>query len=323
MKKVFSTTQEVYHQWAAWGMYNSACHVQPNEGHGRNSSKSVSFDSEYAYSYSTEMAFWFWDCVLLNTGKYSSSTTKHQGQIRNSIAEEQQIIEIPCNSKGKVFLPYKVINAFQQEMDYLISKLDKARNKGKYTEQLYNLGRNIQRYVHFLGDHQNNRTIDATNYLDIDISILMAMVTAIDAKDLLQSVNRYRIEKEKYLKEIKRKNLAIEKWQFRAALKDWRNNKSAQCPYIINESKSYVRITADGNNIETHRHARVPTKDAMRLYQLATKQRLKAKELQKSLPVGSYILRSIAANGDCVVGCHSFTWTELNRCFKQYQQLKA
>ena len=87
----YSSNLQTSHAWA-----NSI------SNQGRNSNNSLNFRENVIYSYNTPMAEFIEDTniVLLNTEKYSVTTSAHQSIIRNSIPYRYDIIEIPFSGRG-------------------------------------------------------------------------------------------------------------------------------------------------------------------------------------------------------------------------------
>lgn len=74
-----------------------------------------------------------------------------------------------------------------------------------------------------------------------------------------------------------------------------------------------------GDILETSHGASVPLAHAVKVFQFVKLCRDKGtpwKRNGKTIRVGHFQVDSIAANGDFVAGCHSFTWTEIERVAK-------
>ena len=76
-----------------------------------------------------------------------------------------------------------------------------------------------------------------------------------------------------------------------------------------------IHLRVKGERVETSAGAQVTCKTALALFALCTRQRVKGLPWSGEPPfvVDHFELRSIAANGDCIVGCHSLAYAEMQR----------
>ena len=99
---------------------------------------------------------------------------------------------------------------------------------------------------------------------------------------------------------------------FEEQLVDWRARKRAKLTAW--NPGFYLRMSRDKKYVETSRGAVVPVGDARKLFKLCALVRLGAGHVYSSgraVSVGPYALRTIEPNGDCVVGCHTLKYEEM------------
>lgn len=99
---------------------------------------------------------------------------------------------------------------------------------------------------------------------------------------------------------------------FEEQLVDWRARKRAKL--AVWNRGFYLRMSRDKKYVETSHGAVVPVGDARKLFKLCALIRRDAISVCSTALVGSvgpYALRTIEPNGDCVVGCHTLKYEEM------------
>ena len=100
---------------------------------------------------------------------------------------------------------------------------------------------------------------------------------------------------------------------FEEQLADWRARKRAKL--AVWNRGFYLRMSRDKKYVETSHGAVVPVGDARKLFKLCALVRRDANGSVYSpalaVGVGPYTLRTIEPNGDCVVGCHTLKYEEM------------
>lgn len=94
----------------------------------------------------------------------------------------------------------------------------------------------------------------------------------------------------------------------------WLDGVPVALPWEVAQTPSggaYVRVRE--NVVETSSGARVPLAHAKRLLAMAAQIRASGREWAGSVPVGAFVLRHIAPNGDARVGCHFLEFAEMLR----------
>lgn len=112
--------------------------------------------------------------------------------------------------------------------------------------------------------------------------------------------------------ERRRTKTQREEKSFEEKLVDWRARKRAKL--AVWNRGFYLRMSRDKKYVETSHGAIVPVGDARKLFKLCALIRRDAKSVYSPNPavgVGHYTLRTIEPNGDCVVGCHTLKYEEM------------
>lgn len=314
-KHVFSSTEQVIHAWA-----NKATDW------GRNSG-SCSFDGDVIYSYRTKMGYMCQNTgyTILNAGKYSITTSGQQSSISQAIPYNMRsrIIEIDLSGYGRGsgadFEPRDMIKAFKDEVESICLKLAKARKKSKYCEQLDAVRRNVEKYQGYL---IACKELALTNrYASANKNELA------EVANLIKSFENYgdlELKAKAYLKEQEEKEkarLETLKYEFETSLQEWREHKT---DYVKHKhdfqsgeyATDFVRLSKDGLYFETHRGAKVRKTEGILLYKALVGYIVKLTPLELPMQVGAFTLTKVEANGDCVVGCHKFKFTELEAAYK-------
>lgn len=315
-KHVFSCTEEVAHAW-----------VNKSTDWGRNGTSSISFDGDVIYSYRTKMGYMCQNTgyTILNVGKYSITTSGQQSTIYSSIpyGMRSRIIEVDLSGYGRGngadFEPRDIIGAFKSEVESICLKLAKARKKSKYCEQLDGVRRNVEKYQGYL---IACKELALTNrYASVDKSELA------EVERLIKSFENYgdlELKAKAYLKEQEaREKARLEtlKAEFETSLQEWREHKTDTVKHRYDfqsgeYATDFVRLSKDGLYFETHRGAKVRKTEGVLLYKALVGYIAKLTPLELPMQVGAFNLTKAETNGDCVVGCHKFKFTELEAAYK-------
>lgn len=319
-KHVFSNTQEVCHAWA-----------NKTTDWGKNSSGSISFDGDVIYSYRTKMGKMCENTgyTLLNSGKYSITTSGQQNDIYNAIPYGMRsrciFIDLSGYNRGNGanFDVATVIKSFKDEVESICFKLAKARKKSKYCEQLDQTRVGVEKYKGYLLACKN------LNLTSPDAFATDAEFAEVDA--LIKSFENYgdlELKAKAYLKEqAEREKARLEnlRSEFETSLQEWREHKIDNVRHKYDFQDEYktdfVRLSQDGKYFETHKGAKVLKSAGLLLFKLATA--IKNKEqwaLSKEFPMQvdnmQFTINNINSDGSCVIGCHKFKLEEFENVFK-------
>lgn len=327
-KHVFSNTQEVCHAWA-----------NKTTDWGKNGSGSISFDGDVIYSYGTKMGKMCENTgyTLLNSGKYSITTSGQQSDIYNAIPYGMRskciFIDLSGYNRGHGanFDVATVIKSFSDEVQSICLKLAKARKKSKYCEQLDQTRVGVEKYKGYLLACKN------LNLTSPDAFATDAEFAEVDA--LIKSFENYgdlELKAKAYLKEqAEREKARLEtlRSEFETSLQEWREHKSDYVKHTYDfqdDCKTdFVRLSKDGKYFETHKNAKVPFNVGIQLFRVCAniKNKCVGYETEFKFPMQfrgtPFVLNEVKADGSCVVGCHRFSFSELNNMCKIAQPTLA
>ena len=326
-RHVFSSNLQTVHAWA-------------NQETDWGRSSSVSFEGERIYSYRTLMAIMHQKTgyTLLNERKYSVTTSSHQSDIINAIPYNMRsrCIYIDCvgdNSCGlgmSIFNPRFVIKAFTDSKQSIIEKLSVARKREKYQDELIFLRENIQKYIGFLTACKEKSLTGSYEYAtELEFTELANLANIENLAELEAGA----LERKKRQREEERKRLKEREEEFLTALAEWREHKRDDVPYTYDFQHYYktdfVRLSKDGKYFETHKRAKVPFNVGIQLFRVCAniKNKCVGYETEFKFPMEfrgtPFVLNEVKADGSCVVGCHRFSFSELNNMCKIAQPTLA
>lgn len=171
------------------------------------------------------------------------------------------------------------------------------------------------------------QTFDAVN---VEAAGIMVEREARAARALakLTPAVRERREKEKAARADKAARSKALQWATaEEKLAGWREGLKVQTYQLPRspERAAYIRATGvkrnkageiTGGTLETSQGARVPLRDAVRVYQflVCIRERGEAWEPRglRSIRVGQFMVNRVDASGDFVAGCHRFAWPEIH-----------
>lgn len=264
MKKVFSNSSDVIHLFAQRSQAEANCSNVFFEGDRIWSYGRHYLLAEFIKNNSGDEAIW------INDSGYSVTTAKHISEVTYATRQYRQFFELSTN-------PQKVIN----HLEVLADKLSRARKPELYISEAENLFSKFEEFQAWKGE-----TNDKVNLLKIwDIINVFRGAEYSD----------YLAKKEKLIKEAERLRKKEAKKQFRKELKEFFTYKRS---YIYRSTgEDYLRISQDGEFIETSQRVRVPIKEAKILYLL-----IKNGKDIKGHNIGGYTV--ISLNGVLKIGCH-------------------
>lgn len=280
MKKVFRSTSEV-------------CHVYAQRLQTEGRAGNVFFEGNiiYSYGYHYELARFFQNAnnetaILINDRGYSVSTSKHIGCITSATSHYTQFFVTETNGKDIL-----------KELESLAKKLVKARKPEIYIRQAKNLYQRYTEYCTFVGEKHELHNL---------ISKVYNVFNTLE-------INEYFEEKEKELKKIEQRKIRKEKKQFKQDLELFFNHEKDFLADKFN-NESFVRLSKDGEKIETSKGVRVDAKDAKKLYQL-----IKAGKDIKGYKIDYYTVISI--NGTLKIGCHNINIKNMHEVGEKLLQM--
>ena len=273
MKKVFRNTDEVIHVFAQRTQYE-----------GQNQSRSIFFYGDKIYSYGHHYLLGeFIDdkTILINDKGYSRTTAEHIGKLRFATNHYRQFFVTRTN----IDLVYDEVNALLKK----IEASRKAQTKKGYINTIISLEYSLTSYLKYVKDKE---TLKSVKYKSI---VKYAKIVQDDTLliDLEHDLNKAK-------KEARRFN--IEKTK--KAINDF---YQGSLNYLNNIPHALLRLSKEGDTIETSRGANVPLNEAKILYH-----RINTGKCIKGFKIGHYTTIGIKDN-TIKIGCHDIKLEEVHK----------
>lgn len=273
MKKVFKNTDEVIHVFA-----------QRTQKEGRNQSSSVFFfkDKIYSYGYHYLLGEFIDDkTILINDKGYSRTTQKHIGKLSYATNHYRQFFATQTN-----------VDLVYNKVFDLLLKIEASRKpqtKQGYINRVVYLADKMTQYHTYNNDTQ---TIEGDKFKSV---IKYAKIVQDDTLliDLEHNLNEAK-------KKTQRKKRARTQEQITKFYEGTIN-------YLNNIPHALLRLSKEGNTIETSRGANVPLNEAKILYH-----RINTGKCIKGFKIGYYT--TIGIKDDTIkIGCHDIKLDEVNK----------
>jgi hypothetical protein len=309
-KIVYSSPREICHLWA-----------NQSQNKARTSKRTVSFFGNELYSYSTKIAELFpeHNFAMVTTRNYSITRAKHQRYLRNALPSHYRIIEVYDS-----FRPENIIDHFKANLETQIAKLKNARTPAKYLVEIEKQRRNAELYLQNFSEIYKGgftRAGEERFYQQLT-ELIEAQSKFADTADSKALAKAYTQDKEAKEKE-KREQIREE---YNARVKAWKNHERDSEGKLITVPQSqiqimcgetdFARLSKDGKEFESHRGARIPKNAGLALFRIITAFITEGKEVELPITIGSYTLNNIYAEGNCVIGCHRFSYEELKSVYE-------
>ena len=274
MKKVFSNTSEVVHVFA-----------QQTQSEGRNQSGSIYFKDNRIYSYGSHYLlgeFINSETIIINDYGYSVTTSKHINEL------------IYATSQYNRFYTSSIdIKHVQTEIDYNIKKLAKANKPEIYISNITKLESNLSKWVDYCKDNKiKKQHFSKYNFIVNKSDYKYKKIVKI-SNNLLTTETIEKIKEKGKKESIKQK--AKDK-------KELKNKIDKFNTYKIDRFKigefDYLRLSQNGQFVETSQHIRIEKNEAKKLY-FAIKKKIDI----KGQKIGYYTINKID-NKALTVGCH-------------------
>lgn len=303
MKTVFSNSMTA-HVWA-----------QQSQPHGH--SGSMSFDGDTLYSYRTPIArivpLTVGSVALVTSQRYSITTSsKHMPTVRRALPE--------------------TIRAFYVDNVRATSKREHSENLAalvlNYTRQLLHFRRMLSEPYSY--DHIEELSATAFAYADAfaldppsinamaDIEAIKEYRAAREARNNtpegIAKRERSRAKREEYRANKEARERAKRQAAINEAVTRFRAGDPRQGYIGGMDGGALLRVSNDGERVETSQGATVPIADAKRAIAFVDRIRKAGagwKRNGERFPVGDFQLDSVDAVGNVRAGCHSIDWIEI------------
>lgn len=309
-KIVFSSAREICHLWA-----------NQSQNEARDSNRRISFYGTELYSYGVKIAELFpsHSIAMVTTRNYSHTTSKHQRYLRDALLSRYTIIEAYDS-----FRPERIIHHFNEQLEIQISKLKNARTPAKYLVEIDKQLKNAERYLQnfsYIYTDSFTRAGEERFYQQLT-ELIEAQSKFVDSADSKALAKAYTQDKE--TKENEKREQMRE--EFNRRVKAWQNHErddkdqpitipQSQIQIMVSET-DFARLSKDGTQFESHRGARIPKEHGLALFRMIKAFVTEGKEVILPISIGQYTLGRVDKEGDCVIGCHRFSYTELERVYK-------
>ena len=274
MRTVLKNTSEVVHTFAQ---------KTQNEGRAGN----VFFEKKnFLYSYGRHylLAQFITDNdIIINDTGYSVSTSKHIAAVTYATRQYNQYFVIEIDAR-------KVFNRMRE----LLTKLGKARKPENYLYEIENLYTSFTSFQNYIRKNRIN-----TSFLCAKNSKEYKGIVKIYKNTRPENISTF-TEK---LKEKAKKEKAKEAKKVKSLLSDFYAYKRHS---IRIGNEDFIRVSQNGQNVETSQNVSVPIDDARKLY----------KAIQsgidiKGYRIGNYTVNSL--NGVLTIGCHRINIESVHR----------
>lgn len=291
------TNEMVAHTWA---------NPREENDHARGGHGNVYFEGDTIYSYGSHfpMARRVGDVILFTTDSYSSSTSKHLGYVRHAIGyQADNVFNVPnvrALGKSEHLANFE---SYRTRIDTAYEMASRARVHGEmHLRDAARLTVEANRYsAHF---KLRRRIKEPAN---IEAALAEAKARADKAK---------RVEAKAYAAREERNRLIEIECAKRDArnVKAWRAGEYHQSLYNL---PTMLRVSANGDEVQTSHGARFPVADAIKSYPLVKRCRQRKKNWQRNgeqISLGHFRLDKISDTGNVRAGCHLVPWAEIKLC---------
>lgn len=267
MRKVFTNT-EIVHVFA-----------QQSQSEGRSGSMFFKDTKIYSYGYHYLLGeFIDSDAIVINNVGYSVTTRKHISLLSSATSHKKQFYKTTSD-----------IDIVHSSITDSLTKMSTARiRKGDYLNSIYDNYTKLNEYLEY--------TNTKLGYSD-----------AIKYKEICDIVSRLEVDKDSIMAEIaeiEKKRREKEKARQMEYLAEWRSYERNW--YSSTSNKTYLRLSVDGESVETTKGVRIERDKARVLYKL-----IKAGKDINGFKLDYYTVIGVKDN-TLRIGCHDNPMTEVN-----------
>ena len=277
MKRVFKNTDEVIHVFA-----------QRTQAEGCNQSRNVFFEGDKIYSYGYHYLLGQFiddNTILINDRGYSRTTQKHISALSYA-----------TNQYRRFYLTEVDVDLVYEQVNDLLKKIEGARKphtKQGYINEVSYLAHRMKQYHTFLNMSKIKGDEDRTN----KYNSILNYAKIVKDETLL-------IDLEKVLNFTKRETRRFNKAKAQEQIVKFYEGAIS---YLNNVPHALLRLSKEGDAIETSRGANVPLNEAKILYH-----RIKAGKCIKGFKIGYYT--TIGIKDDIIkIGCHDIKLDEVHK----------
>ena len=280
MKTVYTNSQEVMHLFAQQ-IQTDIKNSSRNVFTGRSNYELNYADIIYSYGHHYELGrFIDENTILINDEGYSVTTSKHISELSYATSQYRQFFKTKTD-----------LDLVLSQCKENYNKWIKARKPEIYINNINNLFRSINKYI----DYRKLKIKRDKRYLEI--------------KKIYKTVNSGNVTSlENYRKRVKANEAKKLKKQTEKAIKEFYNFERNSIR--LGNKEDYLRISKNGENVETSQGVTVAINQALTLYEMI----LANKDI-KGYKIGYYTVNSI--NGTLKIGCHNINIESMHRVGKK------
>lgn len=287
VKHVVSSS-EVAHLWA-----------HKAQDSARNSNHSVYFQGDTIFSYGDHFPIARHvtnkagkSAVLFTTAHYSVTTSGHCSMVRSAVSH-LTVFDVP-----------NIVGKWDSEVDHKANLADYAK---RISAELLKSARarTSKEWHHSQALELRSEAIKYAGFFRLAYSKILPTVPGLDSVSLAK------------IKQAEDTRLARERAQKlkenREAIEQWRNGEPVRLPYGLPDM---LRVSSDGQNIETSRGVSFPISHAKRGLALVRSVRSRGETWQTNghtCVLGHYRIDSILPDGTVKAGCHTVKYSEIER----------
>ena len=266
MKTVFNNSHDVIHLFA-----------QQSQPHAKSSNVFFYNDKIYSYGYHYLLAAFIENkkgekAILINDSGYSATTRKHISAMIQASRQYRQFYT--THTDKKILLSI---------LEDLKKKILKAKKPFLYSDQAQRLEKKYLEFCEFMGQKTDKELKKAFLFFHNKAEDMIAIY----AKDI-QKAEKARIKAEK-------ERIKAEQIKDVENLAKFMNYEVNYCRFYCGED--FIRISQDGQYIETSQKVRIPIESAKTLYKI----------IQSGKDIKGYKIEDftvISLNGTLKIGCH-------------------
>lgn len=282
MKKVFTKSEDVIHLWANKVQDEARC---SNVFFYKNGYEKSNFPIIYSYGRHYELSrFIDENTVLINDSGYSVTTSKHISEISYATRQYKQFFKTKTD-----------LDSIESDIKHrLLPKLAKARKPEIYINQILEYWECLNEFLEYTKakKYKSNPKYRFIKNLVKNINL--------DSESLQKKIADQKKKEERAKKAKAKKELSEKLEKF--------NNYEISSFRVGDED--FLRISANGENVETSQGVRVTISDAKILYRMI----LAGKDI-KGHKISHYSVTSI--NGTLKIGCHNINIDSVHKVGKQ------
>lgn len=297
------------HKWAH--------RVQNRSGRVAGRAGNVFYEGEKIYSYGRHFCIARLlpnDIVIYGTHTYSSSTTSHQAAVRGAVSHLKVVY---CHDPDDSACGNKVVaECHIQDTLAELPKLTKFKELKRLGARLRarSEAEKFNAYLAALpeGESKGVEPFDLTeprfNHTPEEAARYAVLVREEQERQNLREAKRE--ERWAAARERRAINMRLAEERAKTRIPDWRNHVPGV--YLGYGMPTLLRLSKDGENVETSKGADIPVSHAKRLWPLIQNCRAVGKGLaDRIVRLGLYMLDEIKPDGSIIVGCHNIPYSEI------------